>query len=259
MSAIGLGIVEPAHNAAFTGTPSVTFRGKVTLLPDELAGVTLYYRWYSSLFSGSGEDIADKRFAMNDVGHIVLTDPGTAYVQTLGMGTHVISFAATDQPDETSASQAAVQHGGVTGGSEGDAQCVIHVFRANLLAPAAGDLLSRANSTLEAEAPALWGIKIAEPDIYEPNEEYHKLNRLQYRWRFAPVGAPPNRPAVNFAPSLQDLKFLTEPAAPVTRVRYQGTLPNTLNGQYTLTLHVEDKEGELGEHTMTVANIQVGP
>jgi len=262
MSAIGLSIVEPAHNAAFTGVPSVIFRGAVTQLPDEVVDVVFYFRWYSSLFSGSEADIEQERFAMNSVDGVVLTDAGSAYIpaQPLGVGTHVISFAATDQPDETSASQEAVQHGGVTGGSEGEGQCVIHVFKANLITPVAGAILSRANSTLEAEAPVAWGVESDGTGVYVPNADYRKLNRLQYRWRFTPVGAPPNRRPVNFVPDVEEWAFVpAETAGEVTRLRYQGPLPSTLNGGYSLTLHVEDSQGELGGDAMTVANIQVGP
>ena len=260
MSAVGLAIVEPTHNHAFTGTPSVTFRGELTDVPDEVEGVTLFYRWYSSLFSGSEEDIEQKRFAMNAVRGVVITDPNSAYIHELGVGTHIISFATTDQKDETDEAQEAVQHGGVTGGAEGDGQCIIHVFKANLLAPGNNALLSRANSTLEAESPALWGIEIDGAGVYVPNEEYHKLNRLQYRWRFTPVGPPAGRTTVNFVPAVEDLVFQQPATATeVKRLRYQGPLPNELTWQYNLTLHVEDKEGQLGGHTMTVTNIQVGP
>jgi hypothetical protein len=262
MSAVGLAIVEPTHNRAFTGTPSVTFRGELTDVPEEVEGVTLYYRWYSSLFSGSEVDIAQERFAMNVVEGVVLTDPESAYIpaQPLGIGTHVISFATTDQSDETAAAQEAVQHGGVTGGAEGDGQCIIHVFKANLLTPGSGALLSRASSILEAESPALWGIEIDGTGVYEPNEEYHKLNRLQYRWTFTPVGAPSGRATVDFVPTVAQLVFQQPATATeVKRLRYQGALPSELTGRYNLTLHVEDKEGQLGGHTMTVTNIQVGP
>jgi hypothetical protein len=250
MSAVELQIVTPAHDTAIVGSPPVTFKGAITPLPEELAGVTLYYRWYSSLFP------ADKdRYSIHP---IALTNPGDPLVWTPGLGTHVISFAATDRPGETEADLDAVQHGGVTGGSEGDGQCLIHVFRANLVAPTDGAALNQAHSTLEAEAPALWGRPTDTEGVYEPNPDYHDLNRLLYRWEFVPLGAPVNRNTVNFIPALEQLTFDPEPNAslgPIV-IRYQGALPAELNGQYTLTLHVEDKNGILGgDQTSLTVNV----
>lgn len=244
----------------------MTFRGALTEeVPEDVAGVTLYYRWYSSLFSGNETDIEQERFAMNVVEGVILTDPATEYSHALGVGTHAISFAATDQQDETTAAQETVLHGGVTGGAEGDGQCLIHVFKANLLSPRNNVPLSRANATLVAEAPTLWGVKIGNTGIYEPNADYHKINRLQYRWHFTPDGAPSGRREVDFVPALEALAF-REPDDdfPFTHLRYEGPLPGELTGRYNLTLHVEGlavegKEDIPGEHTMTVTNIQVGP
>ena len=63
-----------------------------------------------------------------------LTDPADPFPTTLELGTHVITFAAVDRAGETDADLEAIQHGGVTGGSDGDTQCLVHVFIANLIA-----------------------------------------------------------------------------------------------------------------------------
>jgi len=240
MSAVELQIAEPVHDTPIIGRSPVTFKGAITRLPEELAGVTLYYRWYSSLFPAEKD-----RYSINPT---ALTDPGAPFVWTPGLGTHVISFAATDRPGETGADLEAVQHGGVAGGSQGDGRCLIHVFRANLVSPVDGAALDRTNSTLEAEAPAQWGKATDTPGVYEPNSDYHDLNRLHYRWEFAPIGAPPDRSTVSFSPSLEQLTFDPEPDTPSGPivVRYQGALPSQLAGQYRLTLHVKDRDGILG-------------
>ena len=262
MAAISLQIDAPTHNQAFMGNEAVTLRGAFKPPPPDLAGTNLYFRWYSSLFSGGQTAIDQEKFAINSVEGVQITDPEFPYTpaQPLGMGTHVISFAATDQPGETAAEQEAVQHGGMTGGAEGEGQCIIHVFRANLIRPTSNAPLSRANSTLEAEAPATWGVAADTPGDYAPNDEYLKHNRLRYRWQFTPVGAPVNRQPVAFIPEVDELIFdLLETDADRPIVRYQGPLPATLNGGYNLALHVEDAEEQLGGHSMTVTNVQVGP
>jgi hypothetical protein len=262
MAAISLRIDAPAHHEAFEGNEAVTLRGAFVTPPPDLGGATLFFRWYSSLFSGGETAVEQEKFAINNVEGVEITDPEFAYTPTppLGIGTHVISFAATDQPGETTAEQEAVQHGGVTGGAEGDGRCIIHVFRANLISPPNNAVLSRAGSTLEAEAPATWGVETDTPGVFTPNDEYHKHNRLRYRWQFTPAGAPANRQPLAFIPEVDELIF--DPPQTATErpiVRYQGPLPATLTGGYNLSLHVEDAEEELGGHSTAVTNIQVGP
>lgn len=263
MTAIGLKIEEPAHNAAFIGSQMINMRGAVTQSQPETGNVKLYFRWYSSLFSGDDATIKAQKFAINNVQGVEITDPTIAFTPDppLGLGTHTISFAATDQKGETSAEQEAVNHGGLTGGGKGNGQCIIHVFRANIISPAANALLSRNGAMMDAEAPAAWGVATDKPDIYALNTEYHKVNRLQYRWQFTPVGAPAGRRPVDFTPTLDQLTFVVLPApAPVrTIVRYQGPLYDELTGGYDLTLHVEDNQEKLGGHSMTITNVQVGP
>ena len=175
-----------------------------------------------------------------------LTDPADPFPTTLGLGTHVITFAAVDQAGETDADLAAIQHGGVTGGSDGDIQCLVHVFIANLIAPLNGAALSRALSVLEAAAPSSWGQATDTAGLYELNDLYHEINRLRYRWEFVPVGPPAGRATIDFIPDDDEYIFDpdTDPTTP--RIRYAGALPAALNAAYTLNLHVEDIEGALG-------------
>jgi len=248
MSAVQLEIVAPTHNTSFVDQPTVTFRGAVTDMPDELVGLTLHYRWYSSLFPGDKD-----RYSMNEP---ALTNPESPFSDQLGLGTHTITFAVTDQAGETEADLEAVQHGGVTGGSEGDTACIIHVFRANLITPTEGTAVT----ILEAEAPALWGKPSEDdPNIFDLNEDYHALNRLQYRWEFVPVGEPTNRSLVNVTPDPAEYEFDPEPAtATVPVIRFVAAdLPAQLTGTYNLTLHVEDKDGEFPGHQMSVNNVEV--
>ena len=242
MAAIQLQIVSPTHNQAFVGNGQVSMRGTITDLPAEISEIPLFYRWYSSLFP-SEED----RYSINVA---ALTDPGTAFGATLGVGTHVLSLAGSDQSGEAREDQDATSHGGVAGGAEGDAPCIVHVLRANLVSPTSGSSVNRASAQLVAEAPLKWSSRLQDTDPYVPDAEYHKHNRLQYRWRFTPIGAPAGRPTVPFVPDLGDLAFDPEHASGLPAVLvYNGALPSAVQtGGYTLTLFVEDNDpsGGLG-------------
>ena len=252
MSAIQLTIVQPpAPETVIVGVAA----GAVSLaaaiagpLPPELAGVSLFYRWYSSLFPA-----AKDRYSLNVVG---LTDPSQAFVAPLKVGTHVITFAASDQSDETDAAQNQTRHGGVIGGSQGDSRRLIHALVANPVKPSpVGPVptLRKASSTLEAEAPLQWGRKIGNTNNYEPNPDYHAINRIRYRWRFTPLGGPAGRHAADLVPSLDQLEFdLDPPADPRPVVRYEGRLPDALDtGNYTLTLRVEDVNNDVAGHDIS--------
>jgi hypothetical protein len=244
MAVVDIQITAPAHDTGFFGTGQVSFQGTVTALPAELDGVALYYRWYSSLFP------AEKgRYAMNPD---ALTDPAGPYEGALGVGTHVITLAAFDRPGETDADLDAVAHGGMTGGSDGDDKCVIHVFIADIIFPGDGAVLSRSGSTLEARAPVLWGKPDDDTGLFAPNDDYHALNRLRYRWEFQPLGRPAGRNTVSFTPALEDYTFIPETDPSMTRIRYGGALPPELTGQYALVLHVEDSQETLGGHTASI-------
>lgn len=249
MAVIELTIEQPVNNEAFSGTPVVDFQGS-SELPDELNGIPIYYRWYSSLYQA--EEGVEEQYSMN----IIATNAAdSVYSHQLSLGTHVITFAASDVAGESLAEFETIQHAGVTGGSnEGDDQCLLHVFSANLIEPPAAASLPHNAIRLEAEAPSQWGIGVdidpGPPSIFEVNEDYHAINRLQYRWLFEPVGAPASRPIEEFIPTAEDLDFLPpDPdAVPIelpARVEYTASLPATAIGQYRITLFVEDNLAEL--------------
>lgn len=244
MAVVALKITEPAHDSGFFGSGEVLFRGAVAAMPPELKGVAMYYRWYSSLFP------AEKgRYSMNPA---ALADPAGPYEGDLGPGSQAITLAVFDRPGESDADLEAVAHGGMTGGSDGDGQCVIHVFIAAILVPADGAVVSRAGAVLEARAPVLWGKWNKDAGRFEPNADYHALNRLRYRWEFRPLGPPPGRRIVNFTPADEAYSFIPEEDPGLTRIQHAGPLPPGLNGQYTLVLHVEDSREILGGDTMSI-------
>ncbi|PID85218.1 MAG: hypothetical protein CSB13_09230, partial [Chloroflexi bacterium] len=150
MAAVKVSITEPQHDEIYIGSPSVSFRGSAEV-PDELTTTPLYFRWYSNQFSDPGPD----RYSMNAA---ALTAANQAFTTTLSLGTHVISFAASDVAGETKADFESIQHGGVIGGSQGDFPCLIHVFKANLLLPANGASIGHNSVILQAEAPEQWGV-----------------------------------------------------------------------------------------------------
>ena len=226
-----LTIVQPANGAVFhQGETQIRLVGQVGPLPAELVGIPLFYRWYSSLFPSQQD-----RYSIHAT---ALSDPAVPFDAPLGPGSHAISLAASDRSGETATDQNTTSHGGVTGGAAGATQCIIHLLRAILVAPAApGATLSKANSTLEAEAPLHWGRQIGTTGTYEPNPDYHGLNRLRYRWRFDPTPAD-GRASATLDPAVSALTFVpgTQPL-----VRYHGPLPAALGlGSYSLTLRVED-------------------
>lgn len=241
MSAVQLQILSPTHGAAFTGSPSVSFQGQATV-PPELNGVPLFYRWYSGLSAST-----ENHYSLNPVG---LSDPSGPISFSLGVGSHAITLGASDQPGETQNDQNNTQHGGVAGGAE---TCVVHVFKANLLFPTNGMLVSRANVILEAEAPLKWGTSTTGNPPYTPDAGYHNINRLRYRWRFQPVGAPGGRPTVERTPSVEQMEFDPDPAPP--RVRFVTSFGAAVNGAYQLTLFVEDNDPaqNIGSHQMSIS------
>lgn len=244
MTAVSLQILSPTHNAAFTGSPNVNFRGQAQA-PSELSGVALFYRWYSSLFAST-----ENRYSLNVA---ALSSPDVNTPFSLGVGSHAITLGASDRSGETKADQNATQHGGVAGGA---AACAVHVFKANCISPANGANVSRANVSLVAEAPLKWGSSPNGNPPYQPDPGYHQINRLQYRWVFAPRGAPAGRPTVAFTPSLQQMVF--DPGVNPPVLRFQTTLAPAVDGPYTLTLFVEDKDTSqnIGSHHVSI-NVSV--
>ena len=235
MTAITLAITQPANGQVFTGPPpvAVVLQGAVVPpAPAEVAGLPMYYRWYSSLFPS-----AENRYSIHPT---ALNNPATPYSADLRVGTHAITFAASDRSGETKSDQNATQHGGVAGGADGQTACVIHVLSANMIKPTSGALVSKGQPTLEAEAPLMWGRKNITTNAIELNVEYHKINRVGYRWRFTPPAGSSNQP-VELA--LTPAQMVFDPSSTPPVVRYQGALPAGLaNGSYTVTLIVEHTE-----------------
>jgi hypothetical protein len=235
LSAVELTIAQPHNGAVFSqGETQVRMVGQVGELPEELVGVDLFYRWYSSLFPSQ-----ENRYSINAT---ALIDPAVPFDAPLSVGTHAITLAASDQQEETKDAQNATSHGGVAGGSQGETQCLIHVFRATLVSPKPPNTtLNRASTTLQldAEAPLQWGReKAGSPNVFEPNPDYHGINRIRYRWRFTPSPAD-GRAAADLVPPVETLTFL--PPGTVPLVRFAGPLPSVLGtGNYTLALRVED-------------------
>jgi hypothetical protein len=253
MTAVTLAITQPANGTVFfQGEPEVRLAGQVVPpLPPELAGVPLHYRWYSSLFPS-----AEDRYSINAA---AFSNPATPFDAPLGLGSHVISLAASDQAGETESDQNATNHGGVVGGAQGAGQCIIHLLRAVMVKPVvAGPPLSKASSTLEAEAPLQWGRKIGTTDNFEPNPDYHSVNRLFYRWIFEPTPANGRASAV-LEPAVSALKFAPNPPPPPDPpppppplVRYVGPLPTALGlGSYRLTLRVQDTQNAAIGHQVS--------
>jgi hypothetical protein len=230
MTAVEVEIVQPADGATIVGASAVDLIGRVGTLPAELSGVPLYYRWYSSEFPAT-----EGHFSLNDD---ALLDPALAYPAPLAIGSQAITLAASDQQGQDTTAQNDTRHGGVAGGAKGPKRCVVHVFRAVLRRPAAGDTLSKAASTVEADAPLHW-----------PDAEYQKLNRLRYRWRFEPDPAD-GRVAADLIPAANALQLVFENTTPV--VRYDGPLPTLDLGGYTMLLRVEDVQNPAVGDTASV-------
>ncbi|MFZ1985644.1 MAG: hypothetical protein WAU91_14595 [Desulfatitalea sp.] len=252
MAVIGLTIVEPMNDSAYIGDGGATLRGRVSDRPVEIAAVRFYYRWYDSLFP------ADKnRYSVHPV---ALNDPESPLAVTLALGSHAITLGGSDRAGETDADLEAVAHGGMAGGSQGDAACRVHVFIAALRQPLPPGpaALQRAGSLLAARAPSLWGKYNDQSGLFEVNGDYHGLNRLQYRWRFTPSGPPAGRAAVDFIPAVEAYLFAPATDLDPDSITYSGPLPGALDGNYTLTLHVEDAQGQLGGHATAGVAVNVG-
>ena len=222
---LALELVRPADDTRLVGSGNARLTAALAVP----APVPLFYTWYSSL---APEPLGTE-----------LDLPSVA----LPLGSQVLSLLAKDQPLDTPAAIQAVVHAGMAGGPPvGGQPCRVHVLVADLREPAAGATLSRAQATLSAQAPSQWGRKRADPStVYEPNPDYHALNKLRYRWRFAPSGPPAGRASGELVPALNQWRFVPPKAddgvlPPVPLLRYRGPLPAGLGtGAFTLTLRVD--------------------
>jgi hypothetical protein len=226
MSIVQLQILEPQRGAHFQGISQsqVRMRGQVL----STGHPPLFFKWYSSLHFPPQSD--PKNAALNSP-----ADDPLNFTPSLTVGSHVLTFTAKDKPTDSLGDLKAAQDAGMTGGPlTAQSPCLIHLFIAKMIFPAAGATLSKANSTLQAEAPVQWD----KPD-------YQSINRLRYHWRFVPAGQPANRHSADLIPAVNELTFHEASGAIPAYVQYQGHLPNELNnasdiGNYTLILRVED-------------------
>ena len=243
MGIVHLEILEPLNGQRVAGSAPVRFRGRVL----SSGHPPLFYKWYSSLH------------APTDVTQVAMNTPADDpfdFSRTPGVGSHVVTFAAKDVAGDAPADLKAVVHAGMAGGPVvAEHPCIFHVFLSRIATPeASGAILSKASSTLEAIAPVKWGRLIGSTGNYEPDPDYHGVNRLTFRWRFQPDGAPSGRHAADLVPSQAQLTFVLVDSEP--RLRYQGPLPALLDtGNYLLTLRVEDREDLLFGHETTKAVI----
>jgi hypothetical protein len=219
MTAIEATIVRPIDGATIPpGGAVVELAGTLGRLPAELAAVTLYCRWYSSEFRAT-----DGHFSINDA---ALTDPVVAFRAELTVGSQAITLGVSDQPGQDTTAQNDTRHGGVAGGALGPKRCIVHVFRAVPRRPTAGETLSKAASTLEADGPLHWS-----------EATYQAMNRLRYRWTFEPTPAD-GRTAADLLPAAHTLT--ADVADGHSIVRYRGPLPDLDLGGYLMRLRVED-------------------
>ena len=269
MAYISLAIIEPQNNSSVVGGQSVEFVGKALEIPDEALGSVLYYRWYSSLFSPTWSDPDHPDYF--SVERNVLTRADTVFEWTPGIGSHVITFAVSDQNGETREQLEAITHSGVTGGSEeGDSQCLLHVFSAVPLPPQGNiNALPKTDFRLIAQAPTNWGSLVpdSDPIEYTANVDYHKYNRLQYRWEIIPEDTSATLPSLPDPLTPENLAFgrysqfntdiepiIDDEPNPddVFVVCYPSNRSESLNianGTYTILLHVEDNHPDSIGHS----------
>lgn len=245
MALIKLSIEEPKHNNSINGMPAnVTFRGKVCV-PQERLAAELYYRWYSSSvvrLSSSDPPIA-KGYSMNPA---PISDPAVPFEYELGLGSHVITFAVSDQPGESNQDFENIQHAGITGGSSGDSACVIHVYAAKIVGFSSGKTIPKTNLRLSAEAPAEWEAKYLDAETNQYIFPYQQINQLAYHWKLEPLGNPPGR-SIHESGQLDHgnkLSFSQDTGKPI--VTYQPDLSsaseNDFEGLYRVTLSVLNKK-----------------
>ena len=246
MDVVDLRIDQPSHEQVFVGTGDVTLRGQVLSTRHEPA--PLFFKWYSSI---DGE----------------LSTANQA-IASLTVGSHIITFTAQDKSDagvpddQLVALYQSIQHIGMAGGPPELAEipCVVHVFIANMLTPVPigpPPPLSKSNPILEAQVPLQWANYDSSSETYDGlNPDYHKVNRIRYRWFLRRIGPPPG-PLIEL--DLQDgdaLQFIPSSDAPgeeVAKLRYIGTLPGTVvvGESYNVTLRVEDLDDSTVGHQVT--------
>lgn len=242
MADLVLHILQPANGAKLAGTAAVRLQGQ--LASGSAAG--LFFKWYSTLNATATKEHPELNTADHSAAKLDWTTP-------LDVGSHVLTLTASDQDGNDVASVKAVTRAGFAGGGPTSPEpCVVHRFVATLRTPAAdGANLSRASTTLEALAPSRWGKKHpTQAGVYVMDPDYHAVNGLRYRFRFAPAGPPDAAKTADVIPPSSALTFFIA-ADNKPYVRWSGALPANLgNGAHVLTLFVESLDGAVG-HNMS--------
>jgi hypothetical protein len=260
-----LEIIEPAHNRVIVGATVITPRARIVGNP----GAVMYHNWYSSLFEpvlpaktmngviNQFDKVTDQS---GDVWH------SRAFNVTLPVGSQVITAAAFDTAKDDADSMAAIKVALMAGGAPPDdpdpnaRPCVVHVLIADMIwnPPPVNNQLSRTNAVLKARAPRKWFAESANAQgakVVTPDADYHKINRLRYRWIFRDA----NRvPVATLEPNGMGIDVQGDTHTPV--ITYTGALPPALvvNTAYTLVLRVEDTQnpalGHESERAIVVVN-----
>lgn len=235
MPALAIQLIRPADHTRLAGSGVL----RLTAALVGPAPVPLFFKWYSS--------------AAADPVATTLDVPAA----NLPLGSQVLTFSAKDRPGDALADLQAVVWAGMAGGPKpDDTACRVHVLRASLRQPAAGATLNRAGATLAAEAPPRWARKIPPAAAYALDPDYQALNRLRFRWRFSPVGAPAGRASGDLLPTPAQWQYVPPPSdnsAPPL-LRYSGPLPAGLGtGAHQLTLRVDDTQDAAFFHEQSIA------
>jgi hypothetical protein len=240
MADLVLHILQPANGAKLAGTGNVRLQAQ--LGAGSAAG--LFFKWYSTLNAAATQDHPELNAADHSAAKLDWTTP-------LDVGTHVITLAAADRDGNDLASIKAVTRSAFAGGAPASPEpCVIHRLQATLKTPATdGASLSKASATLEALAPSRWGKKHPTlPGAYVMDPDYHAVNGLRYRFRFAPAGPPDASKTAEVIPAASALTFFIG-SDDKPYVRWSGALPGNLGtGAYVLTLYVESLDGSVGHN-----------
>ncbi len=209
MAFIKLSIEEPRTNdpndANYKVNQEVNFRGSI-VKPEELPDVPLFYRWYSSF----NTDVNKEQYAMSPA----LESAEEIYTRRISqMGSHVITFAVSDQRDEKDVNFNNIQYGGVTGGRPSgypeEQPCIIHVFKANIVEPHDNQHLPRTDLKLIAEAPLLWN-----------DAHYQEINRLAYCWKLESLEGTPDESFNSGILNQTQLSFIPGTARTLPTVSY---------------------------------------
>ena len=247
LNSITLEIQQPLHGQVVVGAGVATTAN--VALQGHIVATTfgnppgLFRKWYSSL----GKDVL-----------------GTSdqLVAPLAVGSHTITYTMKDKnedgvpPAQLEALFKSVEHIGATGGPPDPAPadgrpCVVHVLIANMVTPANGANLSKANGVLEAQAPLQWGKYVDGAGVYpERDPAYTAVNKVRYRWFFTRVNPPGARIELDVQGG--NAMVLVPPASnsEVPRLRYSGALPPgvVVGQQYVVTLRVEHADDATQGH-----------